>query len=438
MLSIAIVGAGPAGLTLARLLFQSSISSSVKVTIFEKDASPTSRHSIGGTLDLHPPTGLAAIRKMDIWDEFCKYARFEGEEMRMCDMNGTVYVHQTEVPQVKGFDARPEIDRVRLTEVLMASVPAEAIKWGRRVLEVVSEDSFSHLRFTDGTVEGPFDLIIGADGAWSQVRRALTDVEPRYSGICSVSARITKESAGDKWESISGMIGKGNNFSFSYGRSMVGQRMGDGSIRCAFNQRRDQEWIENLKAKHNNDDEALRKVLLEEYESWVPDFKQWINASTNFWCRALWELPVGSRFEHRTGLTLIGDAAHLMTPFAGEGVNAAMMDALELTAALEGSFKEGKTEADGAVRSFELSMFRRARDFMHKTMVSKEGMFAQDSPYSFFVNMIAIVAKEVGWDLQKGFLYWIPISKLAYGAFWVMGTFGAVRRRCTEMAAYQM
>ena len=80
---IAIIGAGPAGLTLARLLHVSEVK--VDLTIYELDASSTSRPDQGGTLDLHTDTGLAAIRKCDLWDSFMKYARPEGEELIFAD-----------------------------------------------------------------------------------------------------------------------------------------------------------------------------------------------------------------------------------------------------------------------------------------------------------------------------------------------------------------
>ncbi|KAK5938013.1 hypothetical protein PMZ80_009602 [Knufia obscura] len=432
MLTIAITGAGPVGLTLARLLLQSSISSQVNITIYEKDASRTSRHSPGGTLDLHPPTGLAAIKKMGLWDEFCKYARFEGEEMRICDLNGTVYIHQTEAPPIEGFEARPEIDRVRLMEVLLESVPNEIIRWDRAVKEVVHEGDRWKLKFEDGSVEGPFDLIVGADGAWSKVRKALTDVEPSYAGICGISGSIDKESAGDKWEHISGMVGKGNNFSYSYGQSAMAQRMGDGTLRCSFYARREREWIEDLKANHDGDDVALKRVLLEKYKDWIADFKQWIVAAKDLWCAPLFELPVGHRFEHKMGLSLCGDAFHLMSPFAGEGVNAGMKDSLDLAATIEKAVTE-QTELDSAVKAYEESVFERSVKFMTETLVNKTTMYAQDAPYPFFGVIVGAIAKETGYDLKKGWRSYLPVTRTVYGVCWMVGTFGALRRRITDM-----
>ena len=81
MFNIAIIGAGPAGATLARLLLTSSISSDVKVTIFEKDASRHSRFFLGGTLDLHPKTGLAALKKANLWDEFVNGEKLQTDHM---------------------------------------------------------------------------------------------------------------------------------------------------------------------------------------------------------------------------------------------------------------------------------------------------------------------------------------------------------------------
>lgn len=435
MLNIAITGAGPVGLTLARLLLpytsHDTAKPTIKLTLFEKDVSATSRTSLGGTLDLHPLTGLAAVRAMNLWDEFLKHARFDGEEMRMCDQNGMVYIHMIDAPQVPGFEARPEIDRVRIMDILLASVPAELIQWGKPVSAVKEAEKGQGqwlLEFADGSTEGPFDLVVGADGAWSKVRTALTDVKPSYSGISSIDGTIDQQSAGERWVRISSMVGRGNNFSFSNGRAAMGQRMGDETIKSSFSLRRDLSWIEAVKARCGDDDQKLRALLLEEYKDWVPDFQQWITSSKDLWSASLWELPIGHKYQHKPGLVLLGDAAHLQTPFAGIGLNCGMKDALDLADSIKEVLEE-KRDLNTAVEEFESTMFSRAAEDMAKTEVNKRGMFADDAPYSFFADMTGVVAKEMGKDLTKGFWSWIPFWYMVYALVAVMGTWGAFRRK---------
>lgn len=438
MLTIAITGAGPVGLTLARLLLpytsHKTSTPKVQITIFEKDASSTSRTSIGGSLDLHPKTGLAAIRACELYSEFEKYARFEGEEMRICDQNGFCYIHQIDVPEsIAAEHARPEIDRVKLMEILLASVPHSMIRWGKQVKDVIEgEKGRWSIDFVDGTTEGPFDLVVGADGAWSKARKALTDVEPAYSGVCGVTVAIDAESAGDSWDAIQGMIGKGNNFSFSHGQSCMGQRQGSGDIKASFYQRREIEWINELNQNCKGDDKALKKILLDEYKDWVPEFQQWIVAAKNFWCHPLWELPIGHRFEHKAGLTLIGDAAHLMTPFAGEGVNAGMRDALDLAETIKKTIDQGQ-DFDNQVAEFEESMFVRMQKFMTETQTNKNTMYALDAPYSFFTAMVGQVAEEFGYPLNKGLLWFVPVKGFVSSVIRVMGSYGALRRRIRKL-----
>jgi 2-polyprenyl-6-methoxyphenol hydroxylase-like FAD-dependent oxidoreductase len=73
---IAIIGAGPAGCTLAKLLLHAE--TPVDLTLFEGEKSLDARTQ-GGTLDLHTESGIEALKRCGLHDEFLRLARFDGE-----------------------------------------------------------------------------------------------------------------------------------------------------------------------------------------------------------------------------------------------------------------------------------------------------------------------------------------------------------------------
>lgn len=431
--SIAIIGAGPSGLTLGRLLQVAELD--VSITIFERDTSPTSRLSQGGTLDLHTDTGLAALRKAGLWDEALKHLRYDGEELIIGDKNATALLHHREEPQAKskadsGEYARPEIDREVLRTLLLESVKPELIQWGK-ILQAI-DSSTGILTFRDQTTAGPFDLVVGADGAWSKVRTVLTDIVPHYSGICGFVSHI--ENVDDQYPSISKMIGRGSYFVYSDRKSISGQRMGDGSAKVAAWVMKDERYAPETVAKYSTDENAMKQKILEDFTDWTPDIQRWVLVSHDFRAWPLFELPVGQFWEHKKGYTLIGDAASLMTPFAGEGVNKAMKDALELAEALEHALKS-HGDVDVAVKKYEEAMFPRATKYQLRTARNKNAIFSDNGPVKYLVSLVDLVAEEMGYDLHKGWLAWVPLKTMVFcwASFWHI--FGRWRRTLKESLA---
>lgn len=420
---IAIIGAGPAGLTLARLLHVSE--AKLDLTIYELDASPTSRPEQGGTLDLHADTGLAVLRKCGLWDSFRKHARYDGQELVIADKNATELVHLRGGTENKGVFDRPEIDRERLKEILLESVPEECVRWGRHLREV-TEDGM--LRF-DGReeMEGPFDLIVGADGAWSKVRARLDGRKPAYSGVSGYETEI-KEPA-KTCPHVDKMVGRGSFFGSSDRKLLNAQRMGNGSLKVrSWFMCPEGEAKETLD-KHGKK-EALEKIL-DMYAGWAPEitefFRQGDLDGLRHW--TLYELPVGFKWEHKESFTLVGDAASLSTPFSGEGVNKATKDSLELAELIvQSQDPNDDLTLDQAVRRYEQLMFPRTDKIQTTTMTNKQNMFGPDAPIAMMTGALKTMASDSPSGLKR-MLGSAPVIAALYGYLWIVTQVGwAVRR----------
>lgn len=427
--SIAIVGCGPAGLTLARLLQLSP--TKLDLTLYEGDASATSRDRQGGSLDLHTDTGLKALKAMNLMDAAAPFLRYEGEELVFADRNGCELIHiKTAVP-VGERSSAPEIDREKLRDLLLEAVGPENVRWGKHLKRV--DGDTGKLEFADGSVEGPFDLVVGADGAWSKVRHVLTDDRPRYSGICGIQAHI--ERPNEDYPEISKAVGRGSYFAFGGGRAMMSQRMSNEDIKVAFWMKRDASYLDELSSGDKIDEDTVKPKLKVEFKDWAPLYQERLRTCHLDTKWKLWELPVGSTWKHRAGFTMVGDAAHLCTPFAGLGVNAAMKDSLELAELIIDSVQKGSNSIDVAVEKYEIAMFPRAKRVQSDTMRNKTNGFADDAPINFLAGFAEMVGEQTGWPIDKGVLYYVPITKLFYAVFWTKVTLFATWMRMSSFFA---
>ncbi|OCL06823.1 FAD/NAD(P)-binding domain-containing protein [Glonium stellatum] len=370
---IAIIGAGPGGCMLARLLHRAGIS----VTIFEAEASIDFR-SQGGTLDLRTNTGLAALKEAGLYDEFLKHARFDGESLVVCDKNLKKYFARSPSKSGNKIAAAPEIDRAELRKLLLESIPEDTIRWNHR-LRSVDEDRVLHF---DHGVEKGFDLIIGADGAWSKIRLLLSQTKPFYSGIGGHGFSITD--AQERAPEVYKLVNRGSVFAFSDGKAFFGQQLGNGSINVSSWSRRSEEWMSEC-GYNSRDSEESKQAIRIEFSDWSPDLLNLIEAADTMETpRSLFMLPVGFRWDNKPGVTLLGDAAHLMTPFAGIGVNVAFEDAMKLARAIIDASKDTRENALAVkITAYEEEMFERAKKAQQLTYgAMRDMLFTKGAPRS--------------------------------------------------------
>ncbi|KAF9163657.1 hypothetical protein DFQ26_002278 [Actinomortierella ambigua] len=353
---IAIVGAGVAGLTLARVLQVHGVGS----TLFELDTATQSRDQ-GGTLDLHLESGQVALHAMGLFSKFQTLVRDDAQETRVIDKHAKIHLHDN---SPKSIVEKPEIDRGDLRQLMIDAIDSNTIKWGTRVEEIKPSQTQAGLTATKYTVvynsdqEATFDLVVGADGAWSKVRKLLSDTLPCHSGITLVEFRISEFRA--RHPKLLDLVGAGSCFMYSGGQGLVAQVNADRTLRiyAALSAREDQ--LSEIRSAISNPDNA-RRYLLGHFADWDEGIKDLIRVSDDhFIPRPIYALPVPYVWESKPGLTLVGDAAHLMSPFAGMGANMAMWDAATLGEKLAHAIKTGKPLTD-AVAEYEQEMYQKTR-----------------------------------------------------------------------------
>ncbi|MCJ2026925.1 FAD-dependent oxidoreductase [Methylobacterium sp. J-067] len=345
---IAIVGAGPAGLTLAHLLFKRGF----HIDVYERDASREAR-SQGGSLDLRADGGQRAMDAAGLLDAFRAESREDAKAFRMLDSTGREMPNEGDDTHQ---DAGPEIDRGDLRNLLLDALPANVLHWDHR-LEAVreAEDGRWRLDFRDRE-SVVADLVVGADGVGSRVRARLTPVQPAYTGITMVTADIRR----DQWRGsrLSEILGEGSVMFAGSGKTVFVQRCARDAIMLYYSLNVPQDWPEG-EPFDLTDTQAVLGAVRAAYADWSPEVMEMVTqveGDLQRWPIAV--LPPDHRWDTQSGLTILGDAAHAMPPFTGKGVNLALLDALELADALTTDPAAGIAEA---VAGFERGMQARTR-----------------------------------------------------------------------------
>jgi 2-polyprenyl-6-methoxyphenol hydroxylase-like FAD-dependent oxidoreductase len=368
---IAIVGAGPGGLTLAKLLQLKG----ANVKLYERDVNKNARVQ-GSPLDLHDESGLAAIRKANLLDEFKQNFLPRADRKLITNERADIFFSDHDTKPEENFDSeyfRPEIDRGTLRKILLESLQPGTVVWDSHFISMEAKNEGWLLHFKNGS--SPYaDIVIAADGANSKIRPYITNIKAFYSGITMLEGNIYEaEKAAPR---MNHFLKGGKIMAFGNSKDLFVGQKGGGDIGFGASFKADENWAANSRLDYSDRKQVLNWFKTA-YSEWSPIwYELFESAATPFIARPIYCAPLDQTWVPLPNLTMLGDAAHVMPPFAGEGANVAMLDALELSEYLTSDKYNTLKEA---IASFEIAMRKRAAIAAAESLENGERMHSESA-----------------------------------------------------------
>jgi 2-polyprenyl-6-methoxyphenol hydroxylase-like FAD-dependent oxidoreductase len=355
---VAIIGAGPVGLTLARLLQQQGVA----VTVYERDANAQAR-IWGGTLDLEEATGQQALQQAGLLAQYFAVAKPMGRVI--ADERGT------ELFSTEPNTINPEINRNELRKILLDSLTPGTVVWGRKLTGLEARQGQWVLRF-EQQAEVVADVVIGANGGLSSVRPYVTDAEVTATGTFIIQGEVGEpaRTCPDVYRLCRGtthilMIA-------DQGVSLAVNPDNNGTMAYGITFKQPADWLHGPGLDFR-DTAAVSDFLGGMFAQWGEEYRQLFRATSVFVGLPARLLSVTLPWKpHRPlPITLVGDAAHLMPPFAGKGVNIGLRDAVVLADNLTtGKF----ATVAAAIRDYEQQMVGYAQAAQQETSANEAAL----------------------------------------------------------------
>lgn len=361
---IAIVGGGPGGLTLAKLLQLKG----ANVKVYERDLNKDVRVQ-GATLDLHEESGLEALRRAGLIDAFYANHRPDAGKLRIMDKNLGI---KMDTHSAEDHENRPEIDRGPLRKILLDSLQEGTVVWDSQFVSMAEQNNGWKLLFKNGTT-AEADIVIAADGANSKIRPYINSIKPIYSGVTVVEGTIYNSEKNSP--KLHELVNGAKIFAFGDEKTLILSAKGDGTLSFYSGCKVDESWLKDSGIDFSNK-ESVHKWFKEEFGSWHPAYQELFKSDDiSFIPRPQYHYALDQKWEALPNITMLGDAAHRMPPYAGEGVNMAMQDAFELAECLTSS---DFPDVHSAIAAFEKQMCTRASEITRMTLDSTEMMHSDD------------------------------------------------------------
>ncbi|CAJ1372251.1 unnamed protein product [Effrenium voratum] len=346
---VAVVGAGPAGLAAALALRKEGLED---VTVFER--APKLRPGVGGGVQLH--AGAALLAELGVNLGFAQPLRrirsrgVDGSELLRLDLPQLV----DRFAPLTGSIRRPDGDlasctvmRDALLAALAAQLPPGSVKFGKELQGLELKSGSVTANFSGESED--FDLVIAADGIGSLARSVVTETveKPRYTGLrIQYGVREAGGRPAGCEEEAHQWFGEGvYALTATYGG--LGSKRYE-MLAAVF--REDAPAAENADWEPVQVQEScLRRLRASGH---VPEVLDMASGCSRFFELGVCERPIGFNRWHRGRLVLIGDSAHAMPPFLGQGANQAIQDAVCLARRLAGAGLKSPEALEEALNSF--------------------------------------------------------------------------------------
>ncbi|VVT29225.1 6-hydroxynicotinate 3-monooxygenase [Roseovarius sp. EC-HK134] len=330
-LNIAVIGAGIGGLAVARALCLRG----ADVTLLEQAPEIS---EVGAGLQISP-NGFAVLRALGLdvplvarsmQAQAVSLRDYQRGEVLRLDLAGLQdrnyhFIHRADLIDVLAEGAREVGVKVRLMQKV------SAVEGGERPCVRMANDS----RFDA-------DLVIGADGLHSVVRRALNG---------TLAPFFTRQVA---WRAVvPNLLGRGPEAQVHMGpmRHVVSYPLRGGTLLNLVAVQERAAWTEESWSQ-KDDPMALRAA----FGDFGPEVQAMLSAVEEVHLWGLFRHPVAQVWQ-RDGLALLGDAAHPTLPFMAQGASMALEDAWVLVDAL--SAAEGLAEGLAAYQGRRDARVRR-------------------------------------------------------------------------------